>query len=78
MKQLSKYEQVILAKLGESIQSGKWSNNGLVQIIELCAEYLNLLTLSECARLNNITYNGAKKRNLTRKIIGINFVIDNT
>lgn len=78
MDQLSKYEQDSLMKLGESIQNGKWSNNGLMQMIELCAEYLNLSTLSEYARRNNITYNGAKKRNLTRKIIGINFVIDNT
>lgn len=78
MSKLSEYELNSLNKLGSSIQSGKWSNEGLVQLLELCSDYLNLTTLAEYARRNNLTYNGAKKRNLTKRILGINFVVDNT
>lgn len=78
MSQLTQYEIDSLNKLGQSIQSGKWSNSGLVQLIELAGMYLNIKTIPDYAKDQKITYNGAKKRNLTRKIIGINFVIDNT
>lgn len=39
MPQLTEYEQKALNKLGESIQSGKWSNDGLVQLIELVGDF---------------------------------------
>lgn len=42
---LTDYERQSLHKLGESIHSGKWSNDGLVQLIELSGGYLNLKTI---------------------------------
>lgn len=42
MTQLTQYEILALQKLGESIHQGKWSNDGMVQLIELVSEYLNL------------------------------------
>lgn len=35
MTKLTEYETLALHKLGESIHNGKWSNEGMVQLIEL-------------------------------------------
>lgn len=77
MTELSQYERLSLKKLGESIQSGKWSNDGLVQLIELSSDYLNLQTIPDYASANNLSYNGVKKTRTIREIKGIKFVIDN-
>ena len=77
MTNLSKYERLALNKLGESIQNGKWSNDGLVQLIELSIEYLNPIPLQEYADNNEISYNAAKKRNVAIKILNQKYVIDN-
>ena len=75
--QLSEYEQKCLSKLGESMQSGKWSNDALVQLIEQAAGFLNLQTIPDYCKRTGISYNGAKKFRTIRKIIGVKFVIDN-
>jgi len=74
--QLSEYEQKALNKLGESIQSGKWSNQGMVQLIELISDFLNPLSIQEFADRRHISYQAAKKHKQTilrRK----KFIIDN-
>ena len=69
-QQLTDYETQSLNKLGESIQSGKWSNEGLVQLIELIGDFLNLQAIPDYCKANQITYNGAKKsRNINPKNI---------
>jgi len=75
--QLSEYEEEILNKLGESIQAGKWSNDGLVQLIELVGGFLNLQTIPDYAKRNKISYNGAKKFRKVVEIFGVKFVVDN-
>ena len=77
MTKLSEYERLALTKLGESIHSGRWSNDGLVQLIELSIEYLNPISLQEYADNNGISYNAAKKRNVAIKILNQKYVIDN-
>ena len=77
MTELSQYEILALHKLGESIQQGKWSNEGLVQLIELAGDYLNLATIPDYAKSNNLSYNGVKKTRVIRKIFNTKFVIDN-
>jgi len=77
MTKLSEYERLALNKLGESIQNGKWSNDGLVQLIELSIEYLNPISLQKYADNNEISYNAAKKRNVAIKILNQKYVIDN-
>ena len=59
MNQLTQYERDSLNKLGQSIQLGKWSNTGLVQLIELAGMYLNIKTIPDYAKDQRITYNGA-------------------
>lgn len=77
MNKLSEYELLSLKKLGQSIQSGKWSNDGLVQLIELSGEFLNLQTIPDYAKSRNLSYNGVKKTRIIKEIKGVKFVIDN-
>ena len=55
-------------------------NESLVQIIELCGDYLNLKTISAYAKERKMNYNAAKKpyngRSI-RTLFGVKFVIDN-
>jgi len=75
--QLSDYEKEQLNEFGKSIQSGRWSNEGLVQLIELSSGFLNLKTIPNYAKSEGISYNGAKKFRCIREIAGVKFVIDN-
>lgn len=77
MQELTQYERNSLNKLGQSIQSGKWSNTGLVQLIELAGMYLNIKTIPDYAKDQRITYNGAKKRINPITIFNVKFIIDN-
>jgi hypothetical protein len=52
-------------------------NDSLVQIIELCGEYLNIQTISDYARTFNISYNGAKNNRDVKEIFNVKFIIDN-
>lgn len=77
MSELTQYERDSLNKLGQSIQEGKWSNAGLVQLIELAGMYLNIKTIPDYAKDQQITYNGARKRQRPTEIFGVKFIIDN-
>ena len=65
MSQLSEYEKLALQKLGESIHQGRWSNDGMVQLIELAGEYLNPLSIQEFADEKGISYQAARKHKQT-------------
>jgi hypothetical protein len=58
MSDLSKYEIDSLKKLGQTIHTGKWSDTGLVQLVELALTYLNPVTLQQYAENEGISYNG--------------------
>lgn len=77
MTKLSDYERSAIYKLGQTIHDGKWSNEGLVQLIELAATYLQAKPIQQYADENNITYNGAKKREDVITILGHKYIIDN-
>ncbi len=77
MSQLSEYENLSLHKLGKSIVEGRWTNDGLVQLIELAGAYLNLQNIPDYAKDRNLSYNGVKKTRTIRKIFNTKFVIDN-
>jgi hypothetical protein len=53
------------------------SNNDLLQIIEHCEDYLNLKTISDYAKENNMSYNGVKHHRKLVKLFGITFVQEN-
>ena len=64
--------------LFERYESGYVTDEELVQIFEQIASYLNLKTITNYAKANKITYNGALKRKLQKvEIDKITFIIDN-
>lgn len=71
------YQQLSIYKLEKAIAEGKWDNDGLVQLIELCGMYLNLETIPSYAKKNKLSYNGVKKFRKIWNFCGIKFVIDN-
>lgn len=77
MNQLSEYEKQSLDKLGETIHAGKWSNEGLVKMIELVCMYLNPIPIQQYANQRGKTYNGIKKTIPAVRILGQKFIIDN-
>ena len=75
--ELSQYEKTALNKLGQTIHEGKWSNTGLVQLIELAATFLQIKPIQQYADENNLSYNGAKKREEVITALGHKYIIDN-
>lgn len=63
--------------LHEKMGIGDFSNDDLVQFIEHCGMYLNLKTITDYAKENNMSYNGVKKFRQIVEIFGVKFVIDN-
>lgn len=61
----------------QKFEDEELDNDSLVQIIELCGGYLNLQTISDYSKKNNISYNGVKKFRRVQKIFNVKFVIDN-
>lgn len=65
-------------KLFTNYENGSILDDDLVQIIEQASNYLNLKTITNYAKSNNISYNGALKRKTNKVIIdSITFIIDN-
>jgi hypothetical protein len=67
----------ICEHLSGRIEAGELGNNDIIQIIELCGSYLNIQTISDYARSNGISYNGAKNYRTAVQIFGVKFIIDN-
>jgi hypothetical protein len=63
--------------IGDMVQDDELSNDELVQIIEHCGMYLNLKTVSDFAKDNEMSYNGVKKFRNVVKIFNVKFVIEN-
>ena len=69
---------LIRERLFECIHKGEIDNVDMVQIISHISTILNLQTLTTYAQRQNISYNGAKKRQSpTMTIAGQTFIIDN-
>ena len=49
----------------------------LVQLCELCGQYLNLKTVAQYAKANGKSYNGAKYFRKNIELFGKKFIIDN-
>jgi len=65
-------------KLFSNYENGAISDEQLVRFFEQIVSYLNLKTITNYAKANGITYNGALKRKLRRvRIDNQTFIIDN-
>lgn len=53
------------------------SNTDLIDIIETAGSYLNLMTISDYAKENNISYNGAKHFREHLELFWVKFIVDN-
>lgn len=76
--------EYINSEICNAVQNDELNNADLVQLIELCAGFLNLQTVSDYAKNNKLSYNGVLKRcnsihnnvNII-DICGARFIIDN-
>ena len=67
----------IVDKLFESIHNREIEKPDLVQIFEHIGRVLNAKTISNYARENEMSYNGAKCQKETASIDGVKFIIKN-
>lgn len=63
--------------IGKKFEDNEINNESLVQICELCGNYLNLKTISNYAKDNNLSYNGVKNHRKITTLFETKFVIDN-
>ena len=78
--QLSDYEQKAIEKFYQTVTDGKWSNDGIVQLIEVAGAVLNIATVPDYAKKMGISDRAARNDTNNRKnrnIFNVNFVIDN-
>ena len=61
----------------EKTMNGEFTNNDLVQLIEVAGAFLNLQTISDYAKAKNLSYNGVKHHRNVIEIFNTKFVIDN-
>lgn len=67
----------ICEHLSKRIEAGELSNDDMVQIIEHTGAYLNIKTIPDYAKANDMSYNGVKKHRTIKEIFNTKFVIDN-
>ncbi|HAQ21133.1 MAG TPA: hypothetical protein DCR40_18150 [Prolixibacteraceae bacterium] len=75
--QLTDYEYNAIAKLGRAIHDGKWSNAGLVELIKLEGDYLNLKTIPRYAKSVGKSYPGVVKAREITHLFDVKWIIDN-
>jgi len=73
MEKLNKIKVYII----NNFIKGVLSNLDMVEIIQLCGGYLNLMTISAYAKENNMSYEGVKKCRNIIVLFGNKYVIDN-
>jgi hypothetical protein len=74
---ISSNGQKLIDFLDSKMYEGSFSNADLVQFLESAGKYLNLQTLPDYAKDNNMSYNGVKKFREIKIIFNTKFVIDN-
>lgn len=67
----------LLNFVAEKFQSNELENESLIQLIELCGNYLNLQTIPKYAKTKNLSYNGVKKFRKIVELFNVKFVIEN-
>jgi len=67
----------LLNFVSTKFQNNELDNNSLLQLLELCGNFLNLQTIPNYAKENNINYNGVKNYRGVVELFNVKFVIDN-
>lgn len=74
---MSELERVELNKISSKLFTDNPSNEFAVQLIIQASDYLNLCSISDYAKANNMTYRGVKNHRTTVKLFNKIWVIDN-
>lgn len=74
---MTEKEKITLEKFGKFIQDGNVSNKFLVEIIKVAGGFLNIKTIADYARSNNMSYQGTKTCRDVINIFNVKFTIDN-
>jgi hypothetical protein len=69
--------KLLLQFVHDKFLAEQLSNEDLVQFIELSGTFLNLQTIPDYAKENNLSYNGVKKFRKIVSLFNIKFVLDN-
>lgn len=69
--------QDLLNFLDKKMLEGVFSNDDLVQFIEVTGQYLGLMTIPNYQKVNKKSYNGVKNHRHIQTIFNVRFVIDN-
>lgn len=69
--------ETICNHISERIESNDLSNDDCIKLIECIGGYLNLQTISDYAKNNGLSYNGAKHFRNIKSIFNVKFIIDN-
>jgi hypothetical protein len=77
MKQTTINSEKLRNFTGKKYENGELDNNGLVQQIEHCGSYLNLMTIPQYQKKYNMSYNGVKNHRKIIVLFGVKFVMDN-
>lgn len=76
--EISDYERKAIAKFGQSVLNGKWSNAGLVSLLKVIADdFLQAKRVSRFAKDNELSPQGARKYRDVFTIDGYQFIPDN-
>ena len=76
MKQLIDYEERSINKLGEAILDERWSIEGLLQLIALAGNLINLETIPKYQLRTGLSYNGVKNHRKVVSLFGARLVAD--
>lgn len=63
--------------VADKFQAGELDNESLVELFKVMGSYLNLMTISDYAKANGLSYEGVKKCRQVEKIFGVRFVVEN-
>jgi hypothetical protein len=77
---MSNYQQntdLLLKFVANKFETNQIDNSTLVQLIELAGSYLNLSTIPDYAKENNLSYNGVKFHRKIITLFNVKFVLDN-
>jgi hypothetical protein len=71
-------KEKLLLNITKGFEQNILSNKDLIDVIISCGMYLNLKTISDYARQENISYNGAKNFRESVELFGVKFIVDNS
>jgi len=69
--------QKLVAFVATKFEAGELDNNSLVELFKQMGMYMNLKTIPDYAKANNMSYPGVVKCRNIQEIFGVKFVIDN-